>query len=73
VEEFDRTGEIANLAGSCPTSTFLLQERVVHTTSATSYERGSCQVMKNGILVRVQGWLMSDNTVRADRVRYEDR
>jgi hypothetical protein len=73
VEEVDVTGLIANLSGSCPSWRFDLLGRVVFTTSQTAYERGSCQIMKNGSEVRVQGWLMSDGTVRADRIRYEEK
>jgi hypothetical protein len=45
---------------------------VVLTTDSTAFNRGPCTRMANGIGVHIEGWLMSDNTIRADRVRFED-
>lgn len=52
--------------------TFTLQNRVVYTTEQTMFLRGPCRDMQNGREVEVRGMLMSDNRVRADRVRFED-
>jgi hypothetical protein len=32
--------------------------------------KGPCSRVANGVKIDVDGWLMSDGTVRADRVRY---
>jgi hypothetical protein len=64
-------GTVQGLSGSCPTLRFQLGARTVYTTNATTFERGSCSKMKNAMAIDVDGWLMSDNTVRADRIRLE--
>jgi hypothetical protein len=71
VEEIELSGPLENVAGACPSWTFVVQGRTVFTTSDTKYERGSCQTLKSKTQVRVEGWRMSDETVRADTVRYE--
>jgi hypothetical protein len=64
------TGDVASLTGSCPNWTFSLGIESVFTTNSTNYERGPCTRMKNGERITVNGWLMSDATVRADQIRF---
>lgn len=52
--------------------TFTLQTRTVYTTEQTMFSRGPCRDLQSGREVEVRGMLMSDNRVRADRVRFED-
>jgi hypothetical protein len=72
VEEIQLAGLVSNLTGACPAWRFTLDGRIVFTRQETSYERGPCSRMRNGIHVEVTGWRMSDGTVRADRIRYND-
>lgn len=72
VREVQLEDEVRNLSGVCPLLRFTIDGQVVYTTTKTSFERGPCSRMRNGVEVEIRGWLMSDNTVRADRVRYED-
>jgi len=71
VREIEVVGRISNLTGACPTLKFTVDGRVVFTTMSTTFQRGSCAALTNDDPVTVNGWLMSDNTVRADRVRIE--
>ena len=72
VEEIALNGEVSNLAGACPNWRFEVDGRIVFTTDQTDYSRGPCTRMRNGVELEIRGWLMSDGTVRADRIRYED-
>jgi hypothetical protein len=72
VTEIEVRGTITELSGACPSWTFVLDGRVVFTTADTTYQRGSCQNIRNLAGIRVEGWVMSDTTIRADRIRYED-
>jgi plastocyanin len=72
VKQVQLEGEISNLSGACPSWRFRLEGQDVYTINTTDYSRGSCTAMRNGTDIEVTGWLMSDNTVRADRIRYED-
>ena len=68
----DLTGDVRNLAGTCPNLTFVVEGRTIYTTSATEFSRGSCSKMRNGDPVEIRGTLMSDGRIRADRVRFDD-
>lgn len=72
VLEIALDGEIRGLSGACASWRFELEGRIVYTTSQTEFSRGSCSRMQNGLEIEIRGWLMSDGTVRADHVRYED-
>ena len=62
---------MTNLSGSCHTATFTLDGRTVYTTENTSFERGPCRDLTNNQEVELDGVLMSDGRVRADRIRFE--
>jgi hypothetical protein len=60
------------VSGSCPALKFELKDREVHTSSATDFRRGRCTDIRRRTELEVEGFLLSDGTVRADRVRIED-
>ncbi|HXE80630.1 MAG TPA: BACON domain-containing carbohydrate-binding protein [Vicinamibacterales bacterium] len=65
------TGDVENLAGSCPHTTFTVQDQPVRTNSATSFTRGSCQNrLREGRRVRVTGPVGSDGVLTASEVRF---
>lgn len=72
MSEVTLLGEVRSIAGACPALTFTLQNRVVYTTEQTMFSKGPCRELQNNVEVEVRGMLMSDNRVRADRVRFED-
>jgi len=72
VREIELEGELSQLTGSCPDRRFTLQGRTVYTTASTQYQKGNCNTLKNKADVEVKGMLMSDGTVRADRVKFDD-
>jgi hypothetical protein len=72
VSEITLVGEARTVSGTCPTLTFTVQTRTVYTTEQTMFSRGPCRDLQNGREVEVRGMLMSDNRVRADRIRFED-
>lgn len=70
VREVHFDGRVQQMSGSCPVLRFAIDERAVYTTESTSFEKGPCSRVANGVKVDVRGWLMSDGTVRADRIRF---
>jgi hypothetical protein len=68
VSPIDLDGTIAGVSGTCPLLIFVLDGKAVFTTSATVFKKMPCKDVKNGVEVRVSGYLMSDGTVRADQV-----
>ncbi len=65
-------GKITKLTGSCPTWRFELAGKVIYATADTMFQRGPCHGLTNDMNVEVRGRLMSDGTIRADRIRRED-
>jgi hypothetical protein len=75
VRPIELDGEVGQVTGTCPALTFVLDGRTVYTTADTRYSRGSCGRLGGSddeIEVEIEGTLMSDGRVRADRVRFED-
>jgi Domain of unknown function (DUF5666) len=72
VREIAIEGNVSALSGSCPDLRFEINGQVALTTEQTTFMRGPCARMRDGIEVEIEGWLMSDNTIRADRIRYGD-
>lgn len=68
VREIELEGSIQSLSGICPTITFRVDGRSVFTTADTKFKDGSCRALRNGSEVEVRGTLLSDGTVRAERV-----
>jgi hypothetical protein len=70
--EMQIRGVIDGLSGSCPTLSFRIEGRLVHTHSGTQFTNGACPSLRNGRGVTVKGTLMSDDTIRADEVTRHD-
>ena len=63
---------MAALSGSCPAVAFQVRGQTVYTTPATQYDDVSCGTLRNGMVVEIEGMLMSDGRVRADQVERDD-
>jgi hypothetical protein len=61
-------GKIASVSGSCPALSFALEGMTVFTTSSTEFKKMPCKDVKVDTKVKVSGFVMSDGTVRADKV-----
>lgn len=64
-------GTVSALAGSCPDLTFTLSGFTVYLTSATTFNRKSCNAMRDGDAIEVSGTLMTDGRVRAASIGYD--
>ena len=64
-------GKPRSVSGGCPTVTFTVGGRTVFTTRDTDYKKGKCgDLSKDNKEVEVNGTLMSDGRVRAERVTF---
>jgi hypothetical protein len=63
-------GDIRDLAGTCPDTTFKIGSQEVRTTSSTDYDDGECDDLRNNRDVRVTGLVGSDNVLTADEVEF---
>jgi hypothetical protein len=70
-------GRIHDVAGTCPTVRFTVDDRVVDTTAETDYRRGNCKDLlpeewehHRSPDVSVDGLLRADGTVEAQRVTF---
>jgi hypothetical protein len=70
--EITLDGEVSSVQGSCPNLTFRLEGRTVRTSSGTTFRRGPCGALRNGVEVRVRGRLQLDGSVEATQVTFED-
>lgn len=70
--KIDLDGNVSDLLGSCPNIWFTVKGRTVYTTSATEFRKGPCKDIRSGTRVKVEGHIMSNGPVRADRVTIED-
>ena len=64
----DFEGTVRSFAGSCPTVTFTIGQARVYVTSKTDFKKGACRDLSNGRDVDVEGMLMTDGRVRADKI-----
>jgi len=71
VRPIDLSGRVSLLSGECPLFTFELDQMDVYTTTDTEFAKGPCRDLKDDKKVRVDGWLMSDLRVRADKVTFD--
>jgi hypothetical protein len=71
VSPVDISGPISSVSGKCPAVAFDLEGMHVYTTADTQFAKGPCKDLKNDKKVRVEGWLMSDLRVRADKVTFD--
>ena len=68
VSAIELRGTIDSVSGSCPALTFALRGRTVFTTSSTEFKKMPCKDVRADAELKVTGYLMSDGTVRADKV-----
>ncbi len=62
-------GRISGLTGSCPARQFIVDDRVVTTSSQTNFRGGSCGQLVNGLRVEVEGDQQANGTIAARDVR----
>lgn len=60
-------GRVSNLSGSCPSLSFVADQRQVRTDSATRFAGGKCRDVHNGVDVGVTGELLN-GIVRATKI-----
>lgn len=72
VGPIDLEGEVRGLSGNCPAVSFWLGDRRIQATTSTNFRGGPCRRLRDGMEVEVEGMLMSDGTVRADRIDLDD-
>jgi hypothetical protein len=61
-------GTPSDVTGTCPSLTFQLRTFAVYTTADTEFRKGPCRDVARGDEIKVEGMLMSDGRVRADKV-----
>jgi hypothetical protein len=71
--EVELDGLVADLSGSCPNLTFVLNGTTVYTDEATGYRQGNCHHVENGRRVYVLGERQPDGRVRAKRVDIKEK
>lgn len=62
------SGEARSVRGSCPSLTFSVGSTRITTNEATTFTRGNCGHVSNGVGVDVTGMRQADDPVRATRV-----
>ena len=60
------------MTGSCPDVRFKLNGRTVDVDNRTKFKGGACRSLRNGTDVTVKGVLLSDGTVRAEQIEFDD-
>ena len=68
IRRIELSGRIGDVSGACPSIRFELRDRTVYTTSLTNFREIKCGKIDRGTELEVDGMVMSDGTVRADRV-----
>ena len=67
------SGDVDDVSGSCPETTFTVRNQPVRTTGATNFRGGSCQnQLREGADVRVTGTVGGDGVLAASDVRFLD-
>ncbi len=66
-------GLVYNLAGTCPTVTFLVSHTTVATTSKTAFKNGWCSILHNNLKVQVEGPMQPDGSITAVEVKFDPR
>ncbi len=70
-KETSARGEVSNVSGQCPSLRFVVSGKTVTTTSSTTFAKGTCNGVKSGAIVEVEGTVTSDALV-ARKVQFED-
>ncbi len=68
IRRIELDGRIGEVSGACPSIRFELRGLTVFTTSQTDFRKIGCGKIDGGTDLEVEGMVMSDGTVRADRV-----
>jgi hypothetical protein len=63
------SGQINELAGTCPNTSFKLGSKRVGTDASSAFVDRSCSDLRNGAAIEVEGGWNSDGSVMAQRVR----
>lgn len=71
--KIDFDGLVEALSGSCPALSFRLAGRSVWTYGETEFKKGPCRDIENGTEVDLEGRLMSDGRVRAEKIEIKRR
>ena len=61
-------GVIGAITGSCPTLTLIITGTRVSTTGSTTYENGSCETLRQGTKVTIDGELRPGGTAVAEHI-----
>ena len=73
IAKTDLEGEIAELSGSCPDVRFRVRGVIVWANRETDYRRSSCRDLRDGRRAEVKASIMSDRSIRADRIEVRRR
>jgi hypothetical protein len=71
--KIDFDGRVEALSGSCPALSFGLAGRSVWTSGETEFKKGPCRDIENGTEIDLEGRLMSDGRVRAEKIEIKRR
>jgi hypothetical protein len=63
------TGTTSALSGSCPTVTFLLEQKTIKSSASTTFGDATCASLKNALRVEIVGTVQTDGTIAAASVR----
>jgi hypothetical protein len=64
-------GVIGSITGSCPTLTLVITGTRVSTTATTEYVNGSCETLREGTKVKIDGELKPGGTAVAEKIEIE--
>jgi hypothetical protein len=67
-DEVKVSGDVTGISGTCPNLRFTVRGTAVITSSSTEFRRGSCQDVRAGRAVEVDGIRLSDGAIAALRV-----
>jgi len=67
--EWEASGAISGLSGTCPAITFTLAGKTVRATSSTHFKAITCSALANGTKVEVEGTTQPDGSVVAREIK----
>jgi hypothetical protein len=62
-DDVEIRGEVENLKGTCPNLSFTIDGEKITTSSKTEFDDGSCESIRNGMRVEVEGHLKDGKLV----------
>jgi hypothetical protein len=66
-------GEVSQVTGSCPDIRFRIDGLLVIASAATDYRKSSCRDVQDGRHAKVRAQVMSDKSIRAERIEVDRR